>query len=96
MNTFEDREKIKQLRESNNLTYKDLANDLDVNDLAIFNLENDELLGRITTKQLRQVGEAMGYKLEYGFVKMTDIEIEAKARAKHTQYLSSGIKHNKL
>jgi predicted DNA-binding mobile mystery protein A len=73
---------IRAVREALGMTGEQLGKRLQVNKQRVSRIEQDETLGNVTLKTLRQVAEALECTLVYGFVPNDSLEQTVRHQAK--------------
>ena len=84
LNTFVPPRKgwVRAIRDALGMTGEQLAKRLNANKQRISRIEQDEKLGNITIKTLRNVAEALDCEFVYGFIPRTSLEQTVKNQAK--------------
>ena len=72
---------IRSIREALGMSGRQLAERLGVSKQSVSRLEQDEIVGSITIKTLRNVAEKLDCVFVYGFVPKTSLENTVRARA---------------
>jgi predicted DNA-binding mobile mystery protein A len=73
---------IRAIRDALGMTGEQLAKHLDTNKQRVSRIEQDEKLGNITVKTLRNVAEALDCEFIYGFVPRQTLEKTVRNQAK--------------
>ena len=76
---FEEDEQIHRLRLSHKMTLAELGNKLGITAQSVKEMETREFSGAISLKILKKVAKALGYKFEYRFYPLKEIQERAQA-----------------